>query len=302
MSQSKYRKHSTIGFVGLGMMGGRMIRNLKGFADLLVYDVDPVRAKQAADEAGATAVTSLADPAKADTVVLMLPSSPIVDEVVRGGAQSPGLLKILTAGSMIIDMSSSTPANTIENAKLAQQIGVTYIDAPVSGGPTGAASGKLAIMVGGSVADFEHARPVLERMGTNVIRAGDVGSGHAVKSLNNLLAATILAATSEVFAVGEKFGLDPEVMHQIINASSGSSFMTQHTWPKAILPKTWDFGFAMQLMNKDVGIAMALIESTGVETVLAKANAEMWAQGLKAARHGADMTELTQQIRRGAGL
>ncbi len=302
MSQHNYKKHATIGFVGLGTMGGRMIRNLRGYADLLVYDVDPARARQAAQDASATAVSSLADMAKADIVVLMLPSSPIVDAVVRGSDQAPGLLKILTPGSMIIDMSSSTPTHTIENARLAKLGGMSYIDAPVSGGPTGAESGKLAIMVGGSVADFEHARPLLERMGTSVIRAGEVGSGHAVKALNNLLAATILAATSEVFAVGEKFGLDPQVMHKIVNASSGSSFMTQHTWPKAILPKSWDFGFAMQLMNKDVGIAMALIESTGVQTILSKASAEMWAQGLAAARPGADMTELTKQIQRGAGL
>lgn len=302
MSQAKYRKHSTIGFVGLGTMGGRMIRNLKGYAELLVFDVDPERAKQAAAEASATAVSGIADMANADIVVMMLPSSPIVDEVVRGSDKSPGLLNVLSTASMVIDMSSSTPANTIENAKLATERGITYIDAPVSGGPTGAESGKLAIMVGGSVDDYEYARPLLERMGTSVIRAGEVGSGHAVKALNNLLGATILAATSEIFAVGEKFGLDPAVMHQIVNASSGGSFMTALTWPKAILPKTFNFGFTLQLMNKDVAIGMSLIEATGVETILAKASADMWARALKSAQPGADMTNLTQQIFRDAGL
>lgn len=302
MSQAKYKKHSTIGFVGLGTMGGRMIRNLKGYAELLVFDVDPERAKQAAVEASATAVSGIADMANADIVVMMLPSSPIVDEVVRGSDKSPGLLNVLSTASMVIDMSSSTPANTIENAKLATARGMTYIDAPVSGGPTGAESGKLAIMVGGSIDDYEYARPLLERMGTSVIRAGEVGSGHAVKALNNLLGATILAATSEIFAVGEKFGLAPGVMHQIVNASSGGSFMTALTWPKAILPKTFNFGFTLQLMNKDVAIGMSLIEATGVETILAKASADMWARALKSAQPGADMTDLTQQIFRDAGL
>jgi len=139
-------------------------------------------------------------------------------------------------------------------------------------------------------------------MGTNVIRAGAIGSGHAVKSLNNLLSATILAATSEVFAAGEKFGLDPHIMQQIVNASSGSSYATSHTWPRAVLPKSYDFGFALALMHKDVGIAMSLIESTGMQTVVSKASAQMWDQALKAAQPAADMTDITRQIQKAAGL
>ena len=157
-------------------------------------------------------------------------------------------------------------------------------------------------MVGGSVEDFEHARPLLERMGTNVILAGETGSGHAVKALNNLLGAVVLAASSEIFAAGEKFGLDPSVMHKIVNASSGGSFMTNVTWPRAILPKTYDFGFTLQLMNKDVGIAMSLIESTGVQTRLAKLGAEMWGETMKDAPAGVDMTEITRRIMKEAGL
>ncbi len=302
MTQSAYRKHNTIGFVGLGVMGSRMIRNLKGYAELLVFDVDAARAQEAASAAGGKVVTGLAELAGADVVVLMLPNSSVVDEVVRGGPKGKGLLGILTSGAMIIDMSSATPANTIENAKQAKAKGMIYLDAPVSGGPTGAAAGTLAIMVGGSVDDFENARPLLERMGTNVIRAGDTGSGHAVKSLNNLLGAVVLAVSSEVFAAGEKFGLDPSVMHKIINASSGGSFMTNVTWPKAILPKSYDFGFTLQLMTKDVGIAMSLIESTGVQTKLAKLGAEMWAETMKDAPAGVDMTEFTRRIMKEAGL
>jgi 3-hydroxyisobutyrate dehydrogenase len=172
----------------------------------------------------------------------------------------------------------------------------------VSGGPGGADSGKLAIMVGATVDDFAHAKPLLDKMGTNVILAGHIGSGHAVKALNNLLSATILAATSEVFAAGEKFGLDPHIMQQIVNASSGSSYATSHTWPRAVLPKSYDFGFALALMHKDVGIAMSLIESTGMQTVISNASAQLWDQALKAAHPAADMTEITRQIQKAAGL
>jgi len=285
-----------VGFVGLGAMGGRMVGHLKGFADVQVFDLDVARREQAAQAAGGKAVASIAAMTDVEVVILMLPDSPIVDKALRNE-----LLKTLKPGAMVIDMSSSTPANTIENAKVSKQQGITFIDAPVSGGIGGAESGKLAIMAGGDAADFARALPLLNRMGTKVVHVGPVGSGHAVKALNNLLGATILVATSEIFAAGEKFGLDPEVMHQVIDASSGGSFMTAHAWPRAVLPKTWNFGFAMQLMNKDVGIAMSLIESTGVKTVLCQANAALWAAAVKA-NPGADMTVITKDIRQAAGL
>jgi 3-hydroxyisobutyrate dehydrogenase len=277
-------------------MGSRMVAHLKGFADVQVFDLDVARREQAAASAGGKAVASISAMADAQVVILMLPDSPIVDKVLRNE-----LLKTLKSGALVIDMSSSTPANTIENAKLAKQLGITFIDAPVSGGIGGAESGKLAIMAGGEAADFARALPLLNRMGTKVVHVGPVGSGHAVKALNNLLGATILVATSEIFAAGEKFGLDPAVMHQVIDASSGGSFMTAQAWPRAVLPKTWNFGFAMQLMNKDVGIAMSLIKSTGVKTVLCEANAALWAQAVKETP-GADMTGITKGIREAAGL
>jgi 3-hydroxyisobutyrate dehydrogenase len=287
MSQNNNGAGQKVGFVGLGAMGSRMVAHLKGFADVQVFDLDVARREQAAASA------AMAD---AQVVILMLPDSPIVDKVLRNE-----LLNTLKSGALVIDMSSSTPANTIENAKLAKQHGITFIDAPVSGGIGGAESGKLAIMAGGEAADFARALPLLNRMGTKVVHVGPVGSGHAVKALNNLLGATILVATSEIFAAGEKFGLDPAVMHQVIDASSGGSFMTAQAWPRAVLPKTWNFGFAMQLMNKDVGIAMSLIKSTGVKTVLCEANAALWAQAVKDTP-GADMTGITKGIREAAGL
>ena len=296
MSQNSASAGQKVGFVGLGAMGSRMVAHLKGFADVQVFDLDVARREQAAASAGGQAVSSISAMADAQVVILMLPDSPIVDKVLRNE-----LLQTLKSGAMVIDMSSSTPANTIENAKLAKLHGITFIDAPVSGGIGGAESGKLAIMAGGDAADFARALPLLNRMGTKVVHVGPVGSGHAVKALNNLLGATILVATSEIFAAGEKFGLDPAVMHQVIDASSGGSFMSAQAWPRAVLPKTWNFGFAMQLMNKDVGIAMSLIESTGVKTVLCEANAALWAKAVKETP-GADMTGITKGIREAAGL
>lgn len=298
----QFKKIQTVGFVGIGVMGSRMIQNLRDAVDLLVFDVDHERAKQVAGEAGGKAVAALSDLAAADTVILMLPNSHVVDAVVKGGDGGPGLIGVLGSGAMIIDMSSSTPSNTIENAKQCAKKGIHYIDAPVSGGPTGAAAGTLAIMVGGSSEAFAHAKPLLEKMGGNVVLIGEVGSGHAVKALNNLLGATVLAATAEIFAAGEKFGLDPQIMQKVINTSSGRSFSTDLTYPKAVLPKTWDFGFAMGLMNKDIGIAMSLIESTGVDTALNRQASEVWGQAMAAYGPTSDMSEVVRLTYERAGL
>ncbi len=302
MAQTQDKMFGVVGFVGIGAMGNRMVRHLKGVADLLLSDIDPARAAEAAAAVSGTAITGIAKMSTADAVILMLPTSAIVDEVFRGSDGRPGLLDILAPGSLVIDMSSSAPTNTVANAALAQKRGITFIDAPVSGGIGGAESGKLAIMVGGAQVDFERARPLLDRMGSRVMLVGDVGSGHAIKALNNLLAATVFAATSEVFTVGTKFGLDPSIMREAINASSGGSFMTEVVWPKAILPRNFDMGFSLQLMEKDIRVAMSLIEATGVETVLSKATADMYARALKAAPPGTDMAELARQIELGAGI
>jgi 3-hydroxyisobutyrate dehydrogenase len=295
------RAFNTVGFVGLGAMGSRMVRNLKGAADLLVFDTDPTRAADAAEAVSGTLAKDLSAMAAADAVILMLPNSAIVDAVLTG-TDGPGLLDILPSGSLVLDMSSSDPTHTVKNAELAQESGITLIDAPVSGGIAGAEAGELAIMAGGTQVAFERAMPLLDRLGSRIVRVGDIGAGHALKALNNLLAATILAATSEVFAVGRKYGLDPATMHNVINASSGGSFMTNILWPKAVLPRTWDFGFTLQLMEKDVRVAMSLIEATGVPTVLAEANAGIWARALEEAPPGVDMSEMALRMERAAGL
>ena len=291
----------TIGFIGLGAMGSRMVRHIRHAEQILVHDVDIERSRVLAAEIGARPVAALKDFAQADTVILMLPDSDAVDQVFRAEGEG-ALLAVLRPGALVIDMGSSTPTRTVENARIAHARGIRFIDAPVSGGVGGAHAASLAIMVGASAETFEAVRPLLQCMGAKVIRAGEVGSGHAVKALNNLLGATILAASAEVFAVVEKFGLDPAVMHSIVDASSGGSFMSNRVWPKAVLPQSWDFGFALALMNKDVGIAMSLIESTGVQTVLSKANAGIWAEANAQAAPGADMSEVVRRMRLVAGL
>ncbi|MEO6268935.1 MAG: NAD(P)-dependent oxidoreductase [Lautropia sp.] len=293
---------STVGFIGLGAMGNRMVTHLADSGNLVVYDTDVSRTRDVAEKVGGKAAASLNDFSAATTVILMLPTSQIVNTVVRGASGQPGLFDLLHAGATIIDMSSSEPIESVENARLAKIKRLTFLDAPVSGGVIGAESAKLAIMAGGSDAEFATVRDLLGKMGAKIVHAGPVGSGHAIKALNNLLAATTFAATAEVFAIGAKFGLDPKVMLSVIDASSGFNFHTRMVWQKAVIERGFDFGFAMQLMDKDVRVAQSLIKAIDAKPAVSNAASAVWAQALAAAPDGADMTLLAKQIEEATGV
>lgn len=287
---------STLGFVGVGAMGSRMIRHIsKKAGKTLVYDVDAGHAKAVAESVSGVVVSGLEGFANADVVILSLPTSTIIDEVVRGSANGTGLLDVLSSGALIIDMSSAVPTNTVENSTRAKKKGITFVDAPVSGGVGGAEAGTLAIMVGGSDEEFQRVEPILQTMGKTIVHTGGVGSGHAVKALNNLLTATTLVATAEAFAVGQKFGLDPEVMLKVFDSSSASSFQTKVVWPHVLSGK-FDYGFTIKLMEKDVRTAMSLISALGANVNLSKLSAQIWADGLQHAGANDDMTKLVNQI------
>ncbi len=293
----------TVGFIGLGAMGSRMVRHLKGQARLLIADTDEARARAAAADVGGDVADGPAVLADADAVVLMLPTSAIVDQVLHGDGQgNEGLLAHLKPGAFVIDMSSSAPTHTVANAEAAAAKGIRFIDAPVSGGIKGAEAVSLAIMVGADPADYERALPLLRRMGGKVFLVGKVGSGHAVKALNNLLAATTLAATSEVFAVGKKFGLDPETMLKVVDASSGQSFHTTHTWQKAVIERSFSFGFTLALMEKDVRVAMSLFDAMGSDARLSRTAAAVWADALQRAPKDADMTVVALHAEQALGV
>jgi 3-hydroxyisobutyrate dehydrogenase len=284
--------NETVGFVGLGNMGGPMSARLVR-AGFRVTGFDPAPgARNALTEAGGTAVPNLAGAvAGAATVVLMLPNSDIVSATVRDEGFVAG------PGTVVVDMSSSEPLRTRELAAELKERGVTLVDAPVSGGVTRARAGTLTIMTGGDPADLARVSPVLSAMGTTT-RAGDVGSGHAVKALNNLLSATHLLVTSEAVLAGEKFGLDPEVMLEIFNRSSGRSGSTENKWPDFILPGTFDSGFGLRLMLKDMGIAVGLAEQVGAPDPLGRAATELWARAAEALEAGADHTEIVNWLRK----
>jgi 3-hydroxyisobutyrate dehydrogenase-like beta-hydroxyacid dehydrogenase len=250
---------TAIGFVGLGNMGGRIARCLVDSGrPVLGYDLsaDSVRGcgAQAAPSPSAVAAAT-------DLVLLSLPDSTVVEEVVLG---RDGLLDALHAGQVVADLSTAAPQSTrLIGARLAE-IGVDYLDAGVSGGAAAAEKGTLTLMVGGPAAALETARPVLEVISAHIFHCGDSGAGHVTKLLNNFLNAVSLAATAEVMVAGKKAGLDLAVLLDVLNLSSGVNFATQNRFPKIIKGDYLKGGLSNTLMLKDVILYTELLGQLGV--------------------------------------
>lgn len=254
-------------FVGLGKMGEPMVRRYAVTHATLLFDIDPDATNRLAKELDTAPLTDLSDlPANLDTVILMLPNSRIVESVLVGEQGHGGLLARLPQGTLVIDMGSSEPSSTRHLADVATSLDLHYVDAPVSGGVAKATSGELAIMVGGDRAAVRLAQPHLVPLGTNVITVGPSGAGHAAKALNNLLSATNLAAAAEVLCVAQSSGIEPEIMIEVLNTSTGRSQATEVKYPRHILSGTFASGFEMDLMLKDLDIAAGLSQDAEIST------------------------------------
>jgi 3-hydroxyisobutyrate dehydrogenase len=281
--------------VGLGAMGIPMAARLAGAGHtVLGYDVvDEARTRLAA--AGGQPVERLDALAAVDVVILMLPSSDIVTDVLLGAGPDDGLVGVLAPATLVIDMSSSEPQSTRELAGRLAEAGLRFLDAPVSGGVRGATSGNLTVMVGGSEDDVAAALPLFQLLG-KPRHVGPVGAGHALKALNNLLSAVHLWATSEAMVTGQRFGLDPAVMLEAINGSSGRSGSTEVKWPSYVLPGTYDSGFALQLMVKDMRIATGLARDVGSPALLGETAVDLWARASEDLARTADHTEIARWL------
>jgi 3-hydroxyisobutyrate dehydrogenase len=257
----------TLAFVGIGNMGAPMAANLSraGFA-VTAVDADADRASAWAAVNGGASAVRLADVVTAcDAVVTMLPTGAEVREVLA----DPAVLASAPPGLVAIDMSSADPVATRAlGADLAEH-GIALVDAPVSGGVPRATDGTLAIMVGGEPGAVERARPVLAAMGDRVFDVGGLGHGHAMKSLNNFVAGTAFVACCEALVVGQRFGLDPTTMFEIMNVSTGRCFNTDLVMRQHVVSGEFASGFALGLLAKDVGIADGLAHEMGASTPLA---------------------------------
>ncbi len=293
-----------VGFIGLGQMGLPMARNLAraGFA-LAVHDVDRKALKRACDATGAEAPGSLKSlGASCEAVITMLPDGKEVRAVVLGGGnERDSLLAGLPPGAVLLDMSSSSPVGTRElGAQLAGH-GVAMLDAPVSGGVRKAAEGSLSIMVGGEAATVAHCRPLLETMGKQIFLTGPLGSGHAMKALNNYVSAAGLAAAAEAVLAGQRFGLDPANIVDILNASTGMNNSTLNKFHQYILSRAFDSGFSLDLMVKDLNTALEVARAGGSPVPLAEACVRAWIDAQSALGSGVDHTAVVRHWEKLAG-
>lgn len=279
-----------IAFIGLGRMGLPMARNLVA-AGFEVTGTDLSEAARAAfaEAKGKVAATAREAAAGHDIIITMLPTSAIVAESLIG---SGAALADVAPGALVIDMSSSVPADTVALGETLAARGLSLVDAPVSGGVPRAVSGQLAIMAGGDEAAVIRAEPILRAMGDRIFRTGKIGSGHVMKVLNNYVSAAGALATVEALVLGRDFGLDQAVMTDVLNASSGRNNTTEIKVKRFILSETWDSGFEMGLMSKDVRIAADLAERMGLKMDLLQRTAADWTSATEMLPKGADHTEI----------
>ncbi len=283
-----------VGFIGLGHMGRPMAERLAGEGyDLILHDADIARAQAAAEAIGAGVAGAAWEVGVAvDAVVTMLPDAAAVRAVLLDG--EPSLAESLRRGGLFIDMSSSDP---IETRRLGQDLEATgrgLIDAPVSGGVPRARDGTLAIMVGGADDAVARAMPLFEAMGERVFHLGPLGAGHAMKALNNYVSAAGLVAAIEAVRVGERFGLDPELVVEVLNAGTGRNNATEVKLAQHVLSGAYASGFALGHMSKDLAAARRVAEQVGLSTPFADACLELWCRAERLLGPDADHTAVAQ--------
>ena len=269
-----------IGFIGVGTMGKPMVLNLlKRQFPVTVFDVNPEPVEELR-EFGAEAAASCRECASAaEVVITMLPSSPHVEQAVLG---PDGALAGMRPGGILIDMSTIDPLVTRAVSEQVLGRGMRMLDAPVSGGSVGARDATLTIMVGGPADLFEECMPILEALGRNVVHCGDVGMGEVVKVVNNLIAGVSMAVVAEAFNIGVKAGADPRVMFDVVSKSSGNCWSLTHCLPyPGILPEAPsnnDFapGFMVDLMRKDLSLAMSAAKGLQAPALLASVAHELY--------------------------
>jgi 3-hydroxyisobutyrate dehydrogenase-like beta-hydroxyacid dehydrogenase len=261
-------QQGTVGFVGVGNAGWPMAANLvqAGFT-LLVYDADREKAERFAAEVGASAASELAELASVDTLFTMVPDGTVVHSILFGPER---LAEQLAAGTVVIDTSSSDPEGTRAlGADLAEH-GVVLIDSAVSVPEVGGAHGaRITFMVGADDEDaLERVRPLLDAMSEHVFHLGGLGAGHTMKTLNNYVSAAGLYAALDALMIGFSYGLDPMTMLDVLNVSTGRNFSTEQTLKYHSLPRSFNTGYTLTLLVKDLRIAAAVAERAGFESEL----------------------------------
>jgi 3-hydroxyisobutyrate dehydrogenase-like beta-hydroxyacid dehydrogenase len=290
---------SVVGFIGLGSMGLPMVRRLLGASvEVIAFDTNEA-ALAAAKLAGArTAGTPKEVADVAEIVLVSLPTPGVVAAVATGPTGIAGGSAVRT----YIDLSTTGPAQSENVAAVLTQVGIDVLDAPVSGGAAGAAAGTLTIMASGAADVFDRVKPVLDVLGRTIRLVGSKpGQGQLLKLINNMLSATALAATSEALVLGAKAGLDPGIVLDVVNASSGRNTATSDKFPRYVLPRTFDFGFSLSLMAKDIALFTEEARRQRVPSWVAGSVDALWAHAVAQGWGDKDSTAIVQLVESWAG-
>ena len=293
-------KNQKIGFIGLGNMGNPMAKNLvKAGYELTVFDTNEKVVAELV-EAGAKKGALPKDVAKdSDIVILSLPTSKIIEKVVLGEV---GVIEGLEAGNILIDMSSAEPSSTKKIAKLLKEKGVEMMDAAISGGPAGAAEKKMSIMAGGDKDIFEKYRFILDELGNNVFLVGEIGAGHTLKSVNNLLYGAIFVATCEAIVLGVKAGLDAQTMLDVISKSAGRNFAVDVKFKTNVVNRDFTPGFSLDLLHKDMAIALNMAKELGYPLSLCSYAQDILTEGQLRGFGTHDHSEMVKKYEELAGV
>ena len=291
-----------IGFIGLGIMGEPMAGHIANAGyRVSVYDVDPACDERVVRKHPAVrAMPSPKAVAEAsEIVVTMLPSGKYVRDVALGDS---GLIHGFRRGGILLDNSSCEPWITVETARALAEKGISMVDAPVSGAQIGAINATLVFMVGGDAQAVKRVTPLLDVMGKTVFHLGPVGAGHAMKCINNLITATILLSTAEGLSMGKKFGLDPEVMADVLDVSTGGSWVARTHIKQRITSRKFDDPFKLGLMTKDVEIAMKLAGDLDLPLKLSNLNKELWIEAREHEGADASVSNLVRWVEHITGV
>ena len=288
-----------LGFIGVGRMGQHMASRLieAGYV-LTIFDTNET-AMQRLEQRGAKRAKSPADVAsQCETVLVSLPTPDVVKAVALG---KNGVIEGSKA-KVFVDLSTTGPRVAKEVSEGLAKKGITAVDAPVSGGPSGAEKGTLAMMIAAPRPLADELRPVIEVLGKFFYIGDQPGAGQTMKVINNLLSATAITITSEAMVMGVKAGLDPTTMLDVINAGSGRNTATADKFPRCVVPRRFDFGFTTALLYKDIKLCLDEAEALGVPMIVGNAVRQMMAIGKAAQGPDADITEFVKPLEKLAGV
>ena len=286
-----------VGFIGLGAIGRPMAKHIANAFSTVVWNRTRERAESFAAETGATVGASPREVVEStDAVVTCLLTSATVLEVIEAVGDA------WRADQVLVDATSGDPAGSREAAELLSKFGVGFVDAPVSGGTSGAEAGKLTVMLGGEEPWVSRAREVVAPYAAKVAHVGPVGAAHALKAVNNALLAVNIQAVGEGLAALMKLGVKGDVALDVINASSGRSNVTENLFPERVTSRAWLRTFRLALLDKDLGVALKVLDDNGVASGAIRTAREAFAAGRKALGEEADHVELVKEIEKAAGV